>query len=706
MAPRSAKLLAKSKIQQVTTEEADIGDFGPDAGAVTNAGENEEAEGGFSGERGNDTSRTRPATKRAKAALMSSRSKKSNPSLKQKNRQKKSLSLLLTMPLDVLFEIFGFLSPRDIVNLARTTKVFRETLMSRGALTVWKLARERFDAPEPPSDMSEPGWAVLLFGNACQNCGAKNVQNVDFMLRRRLCLKCRKNGIIVESRLKITFPSLDRSILDLIPHTDTGERAHSRESNRFFWKDDVESMIKRVASLEQTSDSLEEFKEERKKLVDSVQSAVRGYLEWAENQGRERQVDKMALIEKRREAIYCRFIELGYDKQDVTRLRFEAELSTTTRLTDRIWQRIRPRLEPSVQYHQKARLNKELAALKNSRRNIVRALYQTYRHSLVPSQWKYLPRTLDICQLEPFAQVIDAPPDVAVKSGDFTAGMEILPELLSSLSDTKRKEFRKMLLEAKTVQRSDGQHDRGPIDPGPSSSHEPPDLLDLATSVLECHQRYGIHEPSGIVGVEEILTHHCDAERRESTAMDWCEWYIDIREPTRSVKYSFQGSTTASLLVQLSGLDPATALASEMDEKDLRFTCCRCLPERDFLCRWIAEGYSWRRAISHDIRGYHHGRYHNQVKVESCKWEVVSNTIAEELRAKEKTDGKWNAVMWTCGHCSLYMSDQGCRNDIIQHLEAEHAIVEPKEPDDLFMFERFASNFKQRTTFFVPEPED
>jgi hypothetical protein len=102
---------------------------------------------------------------------------------------RKNLGLLLTMPLDILFEvscrdaccivvldfftnnlpkILGHLPPKDILSVSRASKNFRETLMTRSATTVWKAARNRLDAPECPSWMSEPAWAALLFGHICQ----------------------------------------------------------------------------------------------------------------------------------------------------------------------------------------------------------------------------------------------------------------------------------------------------------------------------------------------------------------------------------------------------------------------------------------------------------------------------------------------------------------------------------------------------------
>jgi hypothetical protein len=55
----------------------------------------------------------------------------------------------------------------DLVNLARTSKALRQVLMSRKSMWVWIAARRNTPAimaPDPPEDMSEPAWALLLFG--------------------------------------------------------------------------------------------------------------------------------------------------------------------------------------------------------------------------------------------------------------------------------------------------------------------------------------------------------------------------------------------------------------------------------------------------------------------------------------------------------------------------------------------------------------
>jgi len=55
----------------------------------------------------------------------------------------------------------------DLVNLARTSKALRGVLMSRKSIWVWMVVRRNAGmtkVPDPPKDMSEPAWALLVFG--------------------------------------------------------------------------------------------------------------------------------------------------------------------------------------------------------------------------------------------------------------------------------------------------------------------------------------------------------------------------------------------------------------------------------------------------------------------------------------------------------------------------------------------------------------
>lgn len=96
------------------------------------------------------------------------------------------LSKLPTMPLDILFEvlssfqlapptldrlyqIFSYLSPRDLLRIALVNKVFRSNLLDRTNESIWRNARKSISAPAPPRRFSEHKWLRLLCGEPrCQ----------------------------------------------------------------------------------------------------------------------------------------------------------------------------------------------------------------------------------------------------------------------------------------------------------------------------------------------------------------------------------------------------------------------------------------------------------------------------------------------------------------------------------------------------------
>jgi hypothetical protein len=104
------------------------------------------------------------------------------------------LEVVKGMPLDILFEvstlpiscscqplefhqlmyfqIFSHLDPIDLVTLTQTSKELRAMLTSRSSTSVWKAARANIvpAMPDCPDDLSEPQYAVLMFGKGCHVC--------------------------------------------------------------------------------------------------------------------------------------------------------------------------------------------------------------------------------------------------------------------------------------------------------------------------------------------------------------------------------------------------------------------------------------------------------------------------------------------------------------------------------------------------------
>ncbi|KAJ3502257.1 hypothetical protein NLJ89_g8968 [Agrocybe chaxingu] len=656
-----------------------------------------------------------PPAKKVKTGPGASKSTKSP--VKKGSRQTKSLSLLPTMPLDVLFEVFSHLSPKDIINLARTSRIFRETLMTTNATMVWKTAREQVGAPDCPSYMSEPQWAVLLFGNICQTCGAKNIQRVDFGLLRRVCTNCKKAHLVVESKFAARFPDIDDEVLSFVLYTKVGGWSHGyARSSRFFWVADIDRMVRKLAEYQHNvhlrragaQKALKDFKARRMELVQDVRENIREREDWCDDFAMGRYRDKHAVIDERIKAITGKFIGLGYTTSDVEWIHYQRECQQPALLTDRIWTRIRPLLEPAVLQKKRERLEREMQGIRSARRTIVHTSYQEFQTTLMPSQWKYLPRTVDICAMEPFAKVIDAEADVTVTAADFAEAFRQLPDLLTAASDARKLMARKLFenrnqldpfnfRESRTKQPppSAPEPEAGEIveDAGPPSP--PPDPLDLATTVFACQEvpygGYGNIAPY-LFGWDGVASHNNCRPDLFSPAADRNQWYlrrIEVSPGPPKVAFSVSGSNAARAVVEAAALDEKTATVSDMDAKDLRFECSACPAKKKVgSTSWTKPGYKWRDFVSISRSIYHCAvRCHNSVEKVVV---VISPENCAKVKEDEMNDPKRAKNLWTCGHCSAYHNLER-REVVLEHLQTLHNISTPREPDDLFLLERTVS---------------
>lgn len=65
-------------------------------------------------------------------------------------------------------KIFSWLHPKDLLNLARTNKAFRQFLLTKSSACFWRNARENVPGLLPcPSFLSEPAYANVVFSVYC-----------------------------------------------------------------------------------------------------------------------------------------------------------------------------------------------------------------------------------------------------------------------------------------------------------------------------------------------------------------------------------------------------------------------------------------------------------------------------------------------------------------------------------------------------------
>ncbi|KAF8968911.1 hypothetical protein BDZ97DRAFT_1915620 [Flammula alnicola] len=627
-----SKPTAKRKARQMSDQE--------DGMSVSSDGESEYSS------KNKRAGKARAAKKARKSGLASCQDQQTP--VKKPTRQRNTLSLLPTMPLDILFEILGFLPPEDLFNLTKTNKLFRETLLSSQATTVWKAARERMEH---------------------RNVRATSTSHAGRRYSSGIFVSMQETEVGCKEKFKTRFPDIDKSILELVPSTNvvdgTALPAAAANANISGRRPDAKK-------------NMENFKAEQCQLVENIRH------------------------ERRKDQIYERFLQLGYLNADLEDLENDPECKKTTEITDRIWQRIRPALEKKSTTERK-RLAEERESVLISRRQIVDGLYTTYKSTLQPSQWRYLPRTLNVCQFECFAQLIEAGSDVTITAAHFMECMQMLPECSRGIRRNAN-ELRGMMAGATitsfTRNDSSETHATGESSTQSSTSAwKGLDCLDLATAVFDC-QKY------------------C----RSTGWGTGRAWSSAGTQSPRITKFKFD-ATAASIaqsVVLCAGLNVETALASDMDAMDLRFTCTQCETFRasvDFielgipgvqLCvlPYFALVHFPRSGTDTSSIQVLHGKTSHRHATSPLGWEILSSSDTEIIKEKQQQTSSRQYRLWTCSHCSAYLTKHDQRPTVIQHIVKEHGISVPKEPDDLFLFERVQWLGYPVVTYLVPKPSD
>ncbi|KAG7441586.1 uncharacterized protein BT62DRAFT_474258 [Guyanagaster necrorhizus] len=223
----------------------------------------------FEGELKLSPAKRRPTIPNMGTARKRTKITKVTESERKKTGKKRDVSLLTTMPLDILFTIFGMLFPRDLINLSRVDANFCRILTAHNVSFVWKAAREAEGVSEPLHGIPEYRWVNLLCGNSvCDFCRAKKA-TVDWMLRRRVCKRCLKSNLICASRITRRFPDVNDNVLSLIPLTNVGPRKKHARSG-YYWISDIMDTQARMKELEVQPQRLAEFRTERKNLVEGI----------------------------------------------------------------------------------------------------------------------------------------------------------------------------------------------------------------------------------------------------------------------------------------------------------------------------------------------------------------------------------------------------------------------------------------------------
>ncbi|KAG8893968.1 hypothetical protein FRC01_013245, partial [Tulasnella sp. 417] len=377
--------------------------------------------------------------------------------------------LFTTLPLELIYEVFGHLHPLDLLNLAGTSKMLRSHLMSKRSMSVWRVAREAVLPPVPdcPKDQSEPQWAMLLFTHDCTTCGTPRIQKVDWNLRLRGCEFCFKNNIIYSRTAKKQYPHIQNLdiVMQVLPWTNTGGWAHGHSSSRkFYFADDLIKMSEIVEDYQLRIDAgvkgaraeFDEFVEKKKaEAADQVRSGEE-LKQWAEDAARVREATNDQLREKRNEAMIAKMVEEGHDPRDVQSAAYTwrhyitTVFNSTIQLNDSVWKRVKKRAEKLVEVKKQRRLDIEQRPTRDARRNVAKSRYATFKKTYDASPDRLLPREADFLDLPMIKKVIQDETD-DVSPAMFDDAFDELAAFLDEWRRKRRVELARLLLKAQGV---------------------------------------------------------------------------------------------------------------------------------------------------------------------------------------------------------------------------------------------------------------
>ncbi|TFK26760.1 hypothetical protein FA15DRAFT_754756 [Coprinopsis marcescibilis] len=557
-------------------------------------------------------------------------------------RKAGKLASFVNLPLDILHEIFGHLHPYDLLKLARTTKDFRRILMQRSSISTWRASFSELDSlPECPPGMSEPSWANLVFSPHCHICLTAGVRNVEWRFRIRMCSKCAPQELI-ETYHSQSVEDLYRPLTggfgfdaSLLP--DLVYLLPNREGKRFrrvFMREDLINFRDSYGALETPEERLA-FIDERRKAIEALNMHSTNCGAWSHNQADDRSGELQKLRQERKQAIMKTLEQLGY-KKDLDDLRNSDSLdrqpfvNKPQRLTDRIWNNIRPAALKFMNDVREKRLERELKPVVIQRKAHAGRFLRDVKNRMLPCT-DLLPEAPNFCGLRPVQEILTQPVDSTVDVSTFEHALPNVNDIFRSWREQVirrlhflilSEEISMCLLEQRMYPRGSRQMLEQLSGPGTefratdlilamgiaresphpvSTLREINTRMRLATTVYSCracvdllvvhndregdYRKEPLHLRTKPLFYPQVLGHRCLTRASSSWApSDDASLSLEKLAVRRTeldmgkIQLETRHCQVAASVVKAAGMDPATTTAEDMDRLDIRFRCKDCGP--------------------------------------------------------------------------------------------------------------------------------
>ncbi|TDL24623.1 hypothetical protein BD410DRAFT_767173 [Rickenella mellea] len=498
------------------------------------------------------------------------------------------LSLLPTLAMDVLFEVFVCLQPLDVLNIMYTSKGFRDLLIAPSSTFIWKAVLMNVDGlPDCPPFLSEVEYAKLAFNPYCYRCGKRTPNGPQWEVLARFCGTCLDNVLTPAFDLPSRVNDSYKSVLGLIKN----EQRRSRKSGYgpyFYCEPQVRRLLMHVESLPEKSS--ESWIADAQRNASGIRKHAKLCRDWEDRVRtcRQEQLEETKL--KRREDINRKLTQLGFGTAlSYVELEFENHhlVKPGVALTERIWNNIKPELVGWMQEHETKRLA----------RSALNA-YTIAHPDLI------LPRTTDFLASAGIKRVVRSLGDVPVSEETF--GDSEMTAFMDNWRRTSALRLADLL----------------------ATPTDEPALakLELATTVFSCKcRRSFLKDPFPTASIAHeiymhypwVMAHPCVTG--ECSQSKYRVWNIkDLQHDGEA------GDTLIKPIIEACSLPPETTRTSDMDTLDPRLICLHCKQAKR---SWYVTVYTWRSAIVHALTCPH--------KETGYLWHQLSDEVAERAKKTE-----------------------------------------------------------------------
>ncbi|KAF8960826.1 hypothetical protein BDZ97DRAFT_1832033 [Flammula alnicola] len=573
---------------------------------------------------------------------------------------------LVEMPLDVLYEIFGLLNPSDLLHLARAAKALRGVLMTRSAIFVWKLARSNIEGPPPcPDDLNEPQYANLLFADNCHFClRTPSIVTIVWSARVRCCSKClhRRFVKVTGNWASDTVRGYPEMVAQWVPSVKVTQKTgvqtiYALKSIDRIWKNEY-------ARIADCTDGTTKYDWVTAKLNErrAIESHARDCnLWWMKMQP---ESDTHLLVDRRKALVIEYLKELGWGEELSKIPPLDNSLENDRSVISICQQEVsqfglsifRSSLEEVVQDFQRKRLLQEHTILLKYREHIIRRIVAECARVLPVAHAIYPPPS------ELF-RITTEDPSLVDYSKEYPEAIRVtIPEIALRWQKDIEDKLRGLITSA-----------------CPEYMFDPSTVLDLATTFFCCDNCDEVmrHDHAMMHGCATRIHSYLDLyQRASSEVLQGVNWNSGI-----CIKFRPDILQLITRVVELSGFNPTTTTAREMDEANPIFECVDC----DNIETGRAT-MSWATVVSYPehscSRDTGNGLETMNLKVldEQEATKVRERIIEEDARRKRSP----YYSNYFCRHCKWSFEKPCNFSQLRTHLKTVHDIRKPRNEDMAF----------------------